>query len=68
MSYQLEKQMVEQPKQRIRQKVEYVFHIVKDIFHWCKVRYKGIRKNTAHACILFDSANLFMCAKAGGLA
>lgn len=68
LSRQLEKKFVESPKQRIRQKVEYVFHIVKDIFHWRKVRYKGIRKNTAHACMLFGSANLYMCAKAGGLA
>lgn len=68
LSYQLEKKMVELPKQRIRRKVEYVFHIVKDIFHWRKVRYKGIQKNTAYANILFASANLYMCAKAGGLA
>jgi transposase, IS5 family len=68
LSYNLEKQMVELPKKRVRQKVEYVFHIVKDIFHWRKARYKGIQKNTAFANILFASANLYMCAKAGGLA
>jgi IS5 family transposase len=63
----IEKQMVELPKKRVRQKVEYVFHIVKDVFHWRKVRYKGIQKNTAYANILFASANLYMCAKAGGI-
>ena len=63
----IEKQMVELPKKRIRQKVEYVFHIVKDVFHWRKARYKGIQKNTAYANILFASANLYMCAKAGGI-
>jgi IS5 family transposase len=68
LSYQIEKQMVEFPKRRIRQKVEYVFHIVKDVFHWRKARYRGIRKNTAYANILFASANLYMCAKAGGIA
>jgi len=68
LSYQLEDKMVELPKRRVREKVEYVFHIVKDIFHWRKTRYKGIQKNTAYANILFASANLYMCAKAGGLA
>lgn len=67
LSYNLEKQMVELPKRRVRQKVEYVFHIVKDIFRWRKARYKGIRKNIAYANILFASANLYMCAKAGGI-
>lgn len=67
LSYNLERQMVELPKKRVRQKVEYIFHIVKDIFHWRKARYKGIQKNTAYANILFASANLYMCIKAGGL-
>ncbi len=68
LSYEIEKQMVELPKKRIRQKVEYVFHIVKDVFHWRKARYKGIQKNMAYANILFASANLYMCAKAGSIA
>lgn len=68
LSYQMEKKLVEHPKMRVGRKVEYVFHIVKDIFHWRKVRYKGIQKNTAYANILFASANLYMCARAGGLA
>jgi IS5 family transposase len=68
LSYHLEEKMVEFPKRRIRKKVEYVFHIVKDIFHWRKARYKGIQKNTAYAYLLFASANLYMCAKAGGIA
>jgi IS5 family transposase len=68
LSYRLEDKMVEQPKRRIRKKIEYVFHIVKDVFHWRKARYKGIQKNTAYANILFASANLYMCAKAGGIA
>jgi len=68
LSYRLENEFVEQPKRRTRKKVEYVFHIVKDIFHWRKTRYKGIEKNTAYASLLFASANLYMCAKAGDLA
>lgn len=68
LSYRMEKQIVELPKKRVRQKVEYVFHIVKDVFHWRKARYKGLQKNIAFANILFASANLYMCAKAGGIA
>jgi len=68
LSYQIEKRLVELSKIRVRQKVEYVFHIVKDVFHWRKARYKGIQKNTAYANVLFASANLYMCVKAGGLA
>lgn len=68
LSYELEDKMVERPKRRVRKKVEYVFHIVKDVFRWRKARYKGIQKNMAYANILFASANLYMCAKAGGIA
>lgn len=68
LSYRLENEFVEKQKRRVRTKVEYAFHIVKDIFHWRKAKYKGIQKNTAFANLLFASANLYMCAKAGGLA
>jgi IS5 family transposase len=65
LSYQIEKQH-ERRKSRVRSKVEYAFHIVKDIFGWRKVRYKGLAKNTGHANLLFASANLYMCALSGG--
>jgi len=52
----------ERRKSSIRCKVEHVFHIVKDIFHWRKARYKGIAKNHGHANLLFASANLYMLA------
>ena len=68
LSYRIEKELVEAPKIRVRQKVEYVFHIVKDIFHWRKARYKGLKKNEGYANLLFASANLYMCARAGGIA
>ena len=41
---------------------QYVFHLVKDIFRWRKLRYKGIHKNDCHANLLFASANLYMLA------
>jgi IS5 family transposase len=65
LSYKMEKQF-EIRKSSVRWKVEYVFHIVKDIFKWRRARYKGLAKNTGHANLLFASANLYMCALSGG--
>ena len=56
------KKEIEKRKSSVRCKVEYVFHIVKDIFCWRKTRYKGIHKNDCHAHLLFASANLYMLA------
>lgn len=61
LSWQFEKEL-EKRKSSVRCKVEYVFHIVKDIFHWRKTRYKGIQKNTSYAYLAFASANLYMLA------
>lgn len=55
-----EEKKLEKRKSSIRCKIEYVFHIVKDIFKWRKARYKGIYKNHCQANILFASANLYM--------
>lgn len=55
-----EEKKLESRKSSVRSKVEYVFHIVKDIFHWRKARYKGIQKNTNYAYLAFGSANLYM--------
>lgn len=57
-----EEQKLEKRKSSVRCKVEYVFHIVKDIFHWRKTRYKGLKKNTDYAYLAFASANLYMLA------
>lgn len=57
-----EEKKLEMRKSSVRWKVEYVFHIVKDIFGWRKVRYKGIYKNECHANLLFSCANLYMLA------
>ena len=45
-------------KARIRAKVEHPFHVVKNLFHFTKVRYKGLAKNTAQLYTLFGLANL----------
>lgn len=61
LAWQYEKE-IEKRKSSVRCKVEYVFHIVKDIFHWRKLRYKGIHKNDCHANLLLASANIYMLA------
>ena len=49
---------LESVKASIRSKVEHPFHIVKNLFGHRKVRYKGLKKNTAQLHILFALANL----------
>ncbi len=44
----------------IRSKVEHPFHIVKNLFHHKKVRYKGLAKNTTQLHALFVLANLMI--------
>jgi len=51
---------LESVKASIRSKVEHPFHIVKNLFHYKKVRYKGLEKNTAHLHTLFALANLMI--------
>jgi len=58
---------VEQQKSTIRRKVEYPFHVVKDIFGYKKTAYRGLMKNLNRLYILFGSANLLGCARSGGL-
>lgn len=41
---------MENRKSSVRCKVEYVFHVMKDIFGYRKVRYKGLEKNFACLC------------------
>ena len=59
LSYEIEKQ-IEKRKASMRCKVEYAFHVVKDVFKWRKTKYRGIYKNSCHANLLFASANLYM--------
>ena len=61
-----EEHKLESRKSSMRCKVEYVFHVVKDLFHWKKVRYRGIAKNQAMAYLKFGSANLLMLARTLG--
>jgi IS5 family transposase len=51
---------VEHEKASVRAKVEHQFHIVKNLFGFRKVRYRGISKNHSLLYILFTSANLVL--------
>lgn len=54
---------MEYRKSSVRSKVEYVFHIMKNIFGYKKVRYKGLEKNFAQQNLLLALANLYMLGK-----
>jgi len=53
----------EKAKARVRAWVEHPFHIIKDRFHYRKVRYRGLKKNTAQLYSLFALANLVIAKK-----
>ncbi len=47
-------------KASIRAKVEHPFRVLKQQFGYVKVRYRGLKKNTAQIVTLFALANLWM--------
>jgi len=51
---------LESAKASIRSKVEHQFHVVKNLFKYRKVRYKGLAKNEAQLFTLFSLANLVL--------
>lgn len=51
---------VERIKAGIRAKVEHPFRVIKRQFGYTKVRYRGLRKNTAQIMTLFALSNLWM--------
>ena len=50
----------EKRKARIRAKVEYLFRVIKRQFGFMKLRYRGLKKNTAQLVTLFALCNLWM--------
>jgi IS5 family transposase len=50
----------EKLKAGIRAKVEHPFRVIKRQFGHVKVRYRGLKKNTAQLCTLFALSNLWM--------
>ena len=51
---------LEKLKAGIRAKVEHPFRVIKRQFGYAKVRYKGLKKNTAQLVTLFALSNLWM--------
>jgi IS5 family transposase len=54
---------IQKQNSRVRAKVEYPFLVIKRIFGYRKVRYRGIVKNKSHAHMLCALANLYMFAR-----
>ena len=51
---------LEKAKAQVRAFVEHPFHVVKNLFKYRKVRYRGLAKNTAQLNTLFALGNLVM--------
>jgi transposase, IS5 family len=47
-------------KAKIRAKVEHPFRILKRVFGFVKVRFRGLKKNHAHLCAAFALVNVYM--------
>jgi transposase, IS5 family len=54
---------LERVKAQIRSRVEHAFHVLKNLFHHRKVRYRGLRKNTAQLYSLFALVNLVIAGR-----
>jgi IS5 family transposase len=53
-------QAINRTRSRIRARGEHAFHVVKRLWGFAKVRYRGLAKNTARAFTLFALANLYL--------
>ena len=53
-------QAINRTRARIRARGEHPFLVVKRLWGFAKVRYRGLAKNTARAFVLFALANLYM--------
>lgn len=51
---------LERNKANIRARVEHPFRVLKQQFGYVKVRYRGLKKNTAQIVTLFALSNLWM--------
>ena len=57
---------VEKTKAQMRALVEHPFHVLKNLFGYRKVRYRGLAKNTAQLHTLFALANLMLVGRTLG--
>ncbi|MFM2275522.1 MAG: hypothetical protein RL211_1394, partial [Pseudomonadota bacterium] len=53
-------EQVEKLKASVRAKVEHPFRVIKRQFGHTKVRYRGLKKNTAQLITLFALSNIWM--------
>lgn len=53
-------EQIERVKASVRAKVEHPFRVIKRQFGYTKVRYRGLKKNTAQVVTLFALSNLWM--------
>lgn len=51
---------INQARSRVRARGEHAFHVVKTLWRFTKVRYRGLAKNTARVFALFALSNLYM--------
>lgn len=51
---------INQTRSRVRARGEHAFHVVKTLWGFTKVRYRGLAKNRARAFTLFALANLYL--------
>lgn len=58
--------VIEKTKASIRAKVEHPFHVIKNLFGYRKVRYKGLAKNQAQLFTLFALGNLVLAGRCQG--
>jgi IS5 family transposase len=54
------REAIEQAKAQVRARGEHAFHVIKNLFGYRKVRYRGIAKNEAQLYTLFGLANLVL--------
>ena len=52
--------LVERKKAQIRALVEHLFHVIKNLFGYKKVSYRGLCKNGVRLCAQFALANLVL--------
>lgn len=52
-----------QQQSRVRMKVEHIFQVIKQLWGYRKVRYRGLAKNAAHCFSLLALANLYLVRK-----
>ncbi len=58
---------LEKVKAQVRARVEHPFAIIKNLFKYRKVRYRGLAKNTSQLHTLFALANLILAGRSYAL-